>query len=350
MSVISIAERGLLPDPLIRLGIRGLLRQRLHTEARAQARAAGPDGLIGALAASPVAIETDAANRQHYEVPAAFFEAVLGPRLKYSCSYWQSGAGDLAEAEDAMLELYAQRALLEDGQRVLDLGCGWGSLSLWLAQRQPSSQVTAVSNSRTQRQFIEARARELGVSDRLRVVTADVNRFEPEGRYDRIVSIEMFEHVRNYRVLLRRISGWLEDDGRLFVHLFCHRRYAYPFETDGDGNWMGRHFFTGGLMPALGTLARFQDDLELEQVWPVSGVNYQRTAEAWLERLDARSEEVLALLAGRAGADDPGLQLQRWRMFFMACAELFGYRGGREWLVGHYRFRQPRRDAERLVS
>lgn len=339
MSVIQWAEAGWLPDPLVRLGIRGLLKQRLRQEREAAQRLDRQRELLQVLRTSPVAIDTEAANRQHYEVPPQFFEAVLGPRLKYSCAWWDDATATLGDAEQAMLERYAARAQLADGQRVLDLGCGWGSFSLWLAEHYPHCEITAVSNSAPQRRFIEDRARARGLG-RLRVVTADVNALQLDGGFDRVVSVEMFEHVRNYQQLLQRIAGWLQPDGRLFVHIFCHRQLAYPFETEGEGNWMGRHFFTGGLMPAFDTLTHFQRDLQLESAWDVNGRHYQRTADAWLERLDARRAEVEAILAADLGPREAAVQLQRWRMFFMACSELFGYRGGEEWIVGHYRFRK----------
>ena len=339
MNVIDWAERGSLPDPLIRLGIRGLLRKRLRDE-RGAAEPREANARVDALRGAPIAIETEAANRQHYEVPPAFFETVLGPRLKYSACLWSDGVTSLADAEEAMLACYAERAELDDGQRVLDLGCGWGSLSLWLAERHPASRITAVSNSAPQRAFIEALARERGL-DNLRVITEDVNRLSLDQQFDRVVSIEMFEHMRNYADLMRRIAGWLRPAGLLFVHIFCHRQYLYPFEAEGEDNWMGRHFFTGGLMPAWDTLDHFQDDLALDRKWAVNGRHYQLTSEAWLERLDARRDEVERLFAQDLGDAAAARQVQRWRMFFMACAELFGYRGGDEWQVGHYRFRRP---------
>ncbi|HEX5755466.1 MAG TPA: cyclopropane-fatty-acyl-phospholipid synthase family protein [Arenimonas sp.] len=343
MSLIDLSERGLLPDPLIRFGIRRLCSQRLRDEgggdpARADARYSQ---LLAALRSSPIAIETDAANAQHYELPPRFFELCLGARRKYSSCYYARGDETLDQAEEAMLALYGQRAELADGQDLLELGCGWGSFTLWAAERYPHSRITAVSNSASQRQYIEARCRERGI-DNVRVLTCDVNQLDlPAAHYDRCVSIEMFEHMRNYRVLLDRIGQWLRPQGKLFVHIFCHRNLMYPFETEGEDNWMGRYFFTGGLMPAADTLLHFQDALRIEARWLLPGSHYQRTANHWLENQDRHRDEIAALLARVYGADDAARWAQRWRMFWMACAELFGFADGREWLVGHYRFSKP---------
>ena len=337
--LIGLAERGLLPDALLRLGIRRLCEHRLAEESAGgpAAQATRFSERIDMLRHSPLAIHTDAANRQHYELPPAFFAHCLGPRLKYSSCYYATGTETLAQAEDAMLELYAERAQLRDGQDVLELGCGWGSLSLWLAQRFPGSRITAVSNSRPQREFIQARCRERGIGN-LKVLTSDVNQLElPPAAFDRCVSIEMFEHMRNYEALLARIGQSLRPDGKLFVHIFCHRTLLYPFETGGDEDWMGRHFFTGGLMPSADTLAMFQRDLQLEQRWLLDGSHYQRTANHWLQHQDGNRDAVMAVLREAYG-DAAGLWFQRWRMFWMACAELFGYAGGSEWMVAHYRF------------
>ncbi len=340
MSVlVELAESERLPDPLLRLGIRRLVKQRLKDERLddPEAQSERYQRLVAELRGSRIALDTDLANQQHYEVPAGFYAAVLGRHLKYSGCYWEKGAQDLDTAEDHMLGLYAERAQLIDGQDVLDLGCGWGSFTLWAAQRFAGSSFTAVSNSASQRAFIEAQAESRGLKN-VQVITADVNDLSLDRQFDRVVSVEMFEHVRNYALLLNRISGWLKDEGKLFVHIFCHRNLMYPFETEGDGNWMARHFFTSGLMPAADTLLYFQNDLHIERRWNVSGKNYQRTARAWLDNLDTRREEAAAALQDIYGDSEIPRCIQRWRMFFMACEELFGYRGGREWLVCHYLF------------
>jgi cyclopropane-fatty-acyl-phospholipid synthase len=331
---IDLAERGWIPLAGLRVGVRRLLRQRLRDAA------GGPsvDAFARELEASPIALVPEKANEQHYELPPEFFELTLGRHLKYSGAYWPDGVTTLDDAELAMLELTAERAGLEDGQEILELGCGWGSLTLHMARAFPNARITAVSNSAPQRRFIEARA-----PDNVRVVTADMNDLVARddgslgGPFDRVVSVEMFEHMRNYRALLKRIRSWLRDDGRLFVHVFCHRRFAYPFETEGSDNWMGRYFFTGGIMPSFDLLTHFDEDLVVEERWAVDGTHYEKTARAWRENLEARETEVMRVLTETYGAEAPRW-LHRWRLFFLACEELFGYRGGSEWLVGHYRF------------
>jgi cyclopropane-fatty-acyl-phospholipid synthase len=337
MSLIDLCERGFVPDFLTRLGIRRLCKQRL-VEEYAGDFAARQARQIEALRASPIAIETAAANEQHYEVPARFFQLSLGKNLKYSSCYYPSGNESLDQAEDAMLQLYGQRAELRDGQQILELGCGWGSLTLWMAKHYPNARITAVSNSNSQREFILARAAERGLSN-IRIITTDVNQLTLEaGQFDRCVSIEMFEHMRNYQILLSNIATWLKADGKLFVHIFCHREIAYPFETEGDDNWMGRYFFTGGLMPAFDTFRHFDSHLKIEQDWRVNGRHYERTSNHWLELTDRHKSEIIDVFSQTYGKDQAKLWWQRWRMFYMACAELFGYRNGEEWLVGHYRF------------
>ncbi|WP_422509747.1 class I SAM-dependent methyltransferase [Stenotrophomonas sp. GZD-301] len=339
----GLAERGLLPDALLRLGIRRQCEQRLRDELAGgqQAQSQRFAARIAGLASSAVALHVDAANRQHYEVPADFFHHCLGRRLKYSSCYYATGRETLDEAEEAMLALYGERAQLADGQRILELGCGWGSLTLWMAERYPNARITAVSNSNSQREYIQGQCRALGL-DNVTVLTRDVNHLTLEaGSFDRCVSIEMFEHMRNYPQLLQRIHGWLTPQGKLFVHIFVHRTLMYPFETDGDDNWMGRHFFTGGLMPAADTLLFFQQHLHLQQRWLLDGTHYERTANHWLANQDREKDAVMAVLRQCYGDAAAPLWHQRWRMFWMACAELFGYQQGQQWQVAHYLFDRP---------
>lgn len=336
-----LLERDLLPDALIRFGIRRLLRRRLAQE-RAGDLQARHEELLASLREAPIALHTDDANEQHYQVPTEFFRHVLGKHMKYSGGYWPPGTRTLDESEAAMLELSCRRARLDDHQEILELGCGWGSMTLYVASRYPHSRIVAVSNSATQRQFILGQAKERGL-DNVEVITADMNDFdlnEEERRFDRVISIEMLEHMRNYQHLFRRIAKWMKDDGRFFAHVFCHRDLAYPFEVRDASDWMARYFFTGGLMPSARLFYEFDEDIEVEESWPVDGTHYEKTAEAWLANMDAHEEQIRPILAATYGEGEETSWWVRWRVFFMACAELFGTRDGEEWLVCHYRFRK----------
>lgn len=338
MSAIQFAEKGLLPDFLIRYGIRRLCKQRLKDEKACDVEqyASRKNAVIQQLRESPIAIETDAANRQHYEVPAEFYLNSLGKNLKYSGCFWPESANGLDEAEDKMLALYAKRGQFEDGQNILELGCGWGSITLYLASRFPKSKITGVSNSNSQREHIMGRAKARGL-DNVNIITCDVNELSLENKFDRVISIEMFEHVRNYQFLLNKVSSWMSDEGKLFIHIFCHKDVVYPFEVEGEDNWMGRYFFTGGLMPSTDTLLHFQDKLSIERQWLVNGQHYEKTANAWLDNADKNKQNIMPVFEKTYGKDAE-IWFQRWRIFFMSCAELFGYKQGNEWMVAHYLF------------
>ena len=333
----ALLEKNLLPDSVIRFGIRRLLAERLREEAGRYNRPA----YVADLKTRPLAEQTAAANEQHYEVPTPFYERCLGKRLKYSGCLYPSGAESLDQAEEAMLELYAQRAQLADGQNILELGCGWGSLTLYLAEHFPHSTITGVSNSKTQKEFIDGEARKRGLAN-LRIITCDMNVFDiAPGQFDRVVSVEMFEHMKNYQRLLGSVARWLKPGGLLFVHIFTHSRLSYHFVSRGPGDWMSRYFFTGGQMPAHDLLMEFQDDLKLVTDWKVNGTHYQRTAEHWLENMDANRAEIFPLFIDTYGREHAEKWWSYWRVFYMSCAELWGYRGGEEWLVSHYLFRKP---------
>lgn len=339
---LRAAEEGWLPDVLIRAGIRRLLRERLdEIDANdPEAGAAASTRFARVMQAAEVAPLPALANAQHYEIPAGFFGLALGRHRKYSSCYWDRDTLTLDDAEAAALAITCERAGLEDGQRILELGCGWGSLSLWMAAAYPRAQITAVSNSHSQRSYIESTARARGLAN-LQVITADMNSFEAPGRYDRVVSVEMFEHMRNWPELFRRVSHWLEPRGRFFMHVFVHRSTPYAFVDQGPGDWMSRHFFSGGIMPSDDLALQFQDHLRLRERWRWNGTHYQRTADAWLAQLDANRAIAMPLLADVYGEGHARIWLQRWRIFFMSCSELFGYRGGNEWWVSHYLFERP---------
>jgi cyclopropane-fatty-acyl-phospholipid synthase len=333
----SLLEKNLLPDWLIRIGIRRLLAQRIREETTRYDR----DSYVADLKIRALAEQTAAANEQHYEVPTPFYQYCLGKRLKYSGCLYPSGKETLDEAEEHMLALYAERAQLADGQHILELGCGWGSLCLYNAARFPKAQITGVSNSRTQKEHIDGEARKRGLKN-LRIITCDINAFDiTPATFDRVVSVEMFEHLKNYDLLFKNIARWLKPGGLLFTHIFTHKELSYHFVARDETDWMSRYFFTGGQMPAHDLLMQFQADLTLVSDWKVNGRHYQQTAEHWLKNMDAHKAEILPLFRDTYGEDQALKWWCYWRVFYLACAELWGYRKGEEWLVSHYLFRKP---------
>lgn len=341
--VQNLLERGMIPDRLIRKRIRRLLAERIAEETAPgeEQQQERLHALIARMDSSPVAIQTEAANAQHYELPARFFQYVLGSHLKYSACYWEPQCTSLDEAELRALEITVERAGIEDGQQILELGCGWGSLTLFMAKRFPHSRILAVSNASSQRRFIEGRCREEGLGN-VAIVTADMNDFTTTSLFDRVISVEMFEHMRNYRLLLKKIAGFLATDGKLFIHIFTHKEFAYFFDAENSGtandhgDWMSRYFFTGGIMPSDHLLYYFNADMHVVRHWRWDGTHYGKTVEAWLHNLDANRDSLLSLFGNVYGENEKRKHLEYWRIFFMACAELWNFRKGREWMVSHY--------------
>lgn len=339
--LISAAESGRLPDPLLRAAIELRLRNKVRHESRGGATgiAERKRALLDERAAGPITTHVSDANEQHYEVPSDFFRLILGPRLRYSCCYWPDSVGGIASAEEAALDQTVTRARIQNGDRVLELGSGWGSLSLYMAERFPQSEIVAMSNSRTQKSFIDAEAERRGLTN-LRIVTADIARFEPQGRFDRVVSVEMFEHVRNHRMLMERIAGWMEPEATCFVHVFSHHSAAWHLDAADPSDWLARHFFAGGTMPSDDLLLHEQRDLLVVDHWRLDGSHYAKTLQAWLDRLDERRDECLEILASGDDPAAPELQLGRWRLFLLASIGTWGMSGGAEFGVSHYLFRR----------
>jgi len=337
----SLLEKDLLPDFAIRAGIRSLLKQRLKDENKGNPEAQQEHlmRLVEDLKASPIAVSTGEANEQHYEVPAEFFIHVMGKHMKYSSGYWKPGVNDIDTSERDMLEITTQRAELKDGQKVLELGCGWGSLSLFMAEKFPNSKITGVSNSHSQKVYIDGQAQKRGIKN-LTIVTADMNTFQINEKFDRVVSVEMFEHMRNYKLLLKKVYDFLNPDGKLFVHIFTHKEYAYKFEVKDQTDWMSRYFFTGGIMPSDHLLFYFNDHLRVEKHWLVSGTHYSKTSEAWLTNMDKHKTEIMPIMQRVYGEKEAVRWWVYWRIFFMACAELWGFNNGKEWMVSHYLFQK----------
>jgi cyclopropane-fatty-acyl-phospholipid synthase len=338
---IKAAEAGWISDVILRAGIRRLCRQRLRSTAAISKDCNRKKTLrfIDRMDGSPIALVPSLANDQHYELPARFFSLCLGAARKYSCGFWDDQVNSLSGAEESALRMTCQRAKLCNGQSILELGCGWGSLTLWMARQYPDSEIVAISNSHSQKEHIAETARSRGLTN-IEVITSDINLFEARGDFDRIVSVEMFEHLRNYRKMFERISAWLKPDGMFFIHIFSNQDAPYAFENENADDWMSRYFFTGGMMPSHDLPLYFQDHLELAQRWWWPGTHYQKTAEAWLSNFDARHEQVLSIFEGVYGKQQAKLWCQRWRMFFIACAELFGLEFGSTWGVSHYLFKR----------
>ncbi len=338
---IRAFESGRVPDSIVRWGIRRACKQRLteFSNLTNVEQAASKDQFVEAMKQSPIALVPELANDQHYELPPEFFGKVLGAHRKYSCCYWDKDTTSLTQAEENALRQTVEHADIQNGQHILELGCGWGSLTLWMAQQFPDCNITAVSNSAPQRRFITELATQRGLTN-VEVITCDLNTFDPPRKYDRVVSVEMFEHMRNYQELLHRIASWLTVDGKLFVHIFCHAQYAYPYESQRQDDWMSRYFFSGGMMPSDDLLFRFQEDLSVSNHWRWQGGHYQKTSEAWLQNFDRNQKDIHGLFVRVYGHSQANIWVARWRMFFLACAELFGYRQGQEWWVSHYLLEQ----------
>jgi len=349
-SAINWSERGLIPDFAIRAGIRSLVEKRLQ-EIEASNCETGAEietKFIAGMNSSPVAPVPELANAQHYEVPAAFFSHCLGKHRKYSSCYWSKDTRNLDEAEALALKLTCEHATLDNKQQILELGCGWGSLTLWMGQHYPDSQITAVSNSNSQREYIMAEAKARGLQN-INVITCDMNHFQPvefgiDHAFDRIVSVEMFEHMRNYRELYGRVHSWIKPGGRFFKQIFVHRLTPYAFEVAGEDDWMSQFFFSGGIMPSDDLPLRFQEKLKLLQLWRWDGTHYEKTANAWLENMDTNAEKVWPILESTYGKQDAEMWRNRWRIFYMSCAELFGLKNGQEWWVTHYLFERASED------
>ena len=337
----TLIEQDKLPDFILRIGIRKLLRQRLQDETvgDAEAQQHRLNKLIAKLKTEPIAIHTADANQQHYEVPTAFYKYCLGKHLKYSSGYWNPGVTSIDTSEQDMLELTTKRADLRNGQYILELGCGWGSLTLFMAKKYPNSKITAVSNSATQKAYIDQVAKERNLSN-ITVITEDINSFNSPIQFDRVLSVEMFEHMRNYELLMAKIASFLKEDGRLFVHIFTHAKLAYKFEVKDETDWMSKYFFTGGIMPSNHLLLYFNQQLTVENHWVVNGTNYAKTSEAWLKNMDAHRTEIMPILKETYGADQALKWWVYWRLFYLSCAELFAYKGGNEWMVCHYLFKK----------
>ncbi|EMY78748.1 cyclopropane-fatty-acyl-phospholipid synthase [Leptospira weilii serovar Ranarum str. ICFT] len=335
----DLMEKDIFPDFLIRIRIRQLLKKRLKDEDKGSLEKNQKHLMeyVNSLKKFPIAIHTSAANEQHYEVPSEFFKLVMGKHMKYSSGYWETKNTSFDESERRMLEITCERAQIENGMSVLDLGCGWGSLSLYMAEKFPKSSITGVSNSKSQKKFIDGEAKKRGLKN-LTILTADMNEFRIAKKFDRLVSVEMLEHMKNYEILFEKFSGFLKPKGLFFVHIFTHHKFAYAFEVVDDTDWMSKYFFTGGQMPSHDLFLYFQKDFQIQNQWVVNGKHYAKTSEAWLEGMVRNKDEVMKILSATYGSEQAVKWFVYWKVFFMACAELWKYRNGEEWIVSHYLF------------
>lgn len=336
---LQLAEKNLIPDWLIRKGIKELLKDRINelNSGNLESQQRKKIQFVRNMNLSPIAVDTDLANEQHYEVPAEFYNLALGKNKKYSSCYWGETTKTLDDAEKLGLNITCEHADLQNGQAILELGCGWGSLTLWMAKKYPRSTITAVSNSNSQREYIESEAKKRKLTN-INVITCNMINFEIKKKFDRIVSVEMFEHMRNFKILYKKISQWLKKDGKFFKHIFVHKKDPYLFEIKDENDWMSRYFFSGGMMPSLDLPLYFQDDLKIERQWAWDGYHYAKTARGWLKNTDKNKKQIIKLFSQCYGQHQAKLWLQRWRIFFMACEELWRFDNGQEWMVGHYLF------------
>ena len=331
---IKLIELGVIPESILRVAIKKLIQKRLlEIPVNSEVRKSQKANFIEELQSSPIALSTKIANEQHYEVPPAFFQEIMGAHLKYSCGLFDKNTISLDEAEENMLQLYIERLDIKNNQKILDLGCGWGSFSLYAAAKFPNSTFVAVSNSNDQIEFINntAAARSL---ENIKAIKQDMNNLSLDESFDRIISIEMFEHMRNYGALLKKLRNHLHNDGKMFVHIFTHRDHPYPYEVRGPSDWMSKYFFTSGLMPSHDIFSYFEEDLVVEQSWKINGSHYARTCNLWLENHYKNKKTILDIFTGHY--PNPRQWFVRWQLFFLACEKLFAYNEGKEWFVSHY--------------
>ena len=332
----TLLSRGLIPDFLLRRGVRSQGKQRLAMMVKGNL-SNDYEKFLKEASSGEIAVHTDDANNQHYEVDSEFFQYCLGKNLKYSSCYWDENTSSLDQAEDNMLELYCKRADVKDGMDILDIGCGWGSLSLFLANKYPNANITGISNSSSQKLFIDKEASKRNLRN-LKIITSDINDFKSSKKFDRIISIEMFEHTKNSKKLLDSIDSWLNPKGCFFMHDFAHKNNPYYFDKDQNNAWMAKYFFTGGMMPNHNLFRDLESNLNYQKSWMLSGTHYEKTSNAWLNKMDHNREKILTLFKENSDIKTAKRNFHFWRLFFIACAEIFGYANGSEWCVSHHLF------------